>query len=82
VPTARVDVGRPKADRPTKSIVTLRGTEEWGEWANELARLAECDLSDLITDLMKREGKKRGHRTMPRRTATPVPKRREEGGRS
>src|SRR4051812_18148840 len=60
--------GRPRVESPKRNVVTLRGSEEWRDWLNELADHCGLPTTVLIAQAVKDYAKAEGFgKPMPRR---------------
>lgn len=56
------------ADPRQKNILSLRGTEEWKVWLDDLAKLMGFPVTVTIDHALRELADSRGHRKPPRRT--------------
>jgi hypothetical protein len=65
---AKKKPGRPKAAEALKSIASLKGTEDFEQWIDELVNLTGSRTRvTVIWQALKEYGASKGHRPMPSR---------------
>lgn len=57
--------GRPKLPDPKRTVMTIRGNDEWRDWVHRLAEHMRCKSSDLVDRALVEIAERNGFKEKP-----------------